>query len=128
MENKATKNLSIDKSIVFIYFNDLPKAMVFYEDVMGFTLEIDQGWCKIYRSSTSGYVGLVDGTRGFHKASETKPIILCFRVADVESWHSHINEKGIEIHHPIKNNEELKIRAFLFNDPEGHTIEIQSAL
>lgn len=128
MENKAAKNLSIEKSIVFIYFNDLPKAMVFYEDVMDFKLEIDQGWCKIYRTSTSGYVGLVDGNRGFHKASETKPIILCFRVADVESWHSHILEKGIEIHHPIKNNEELKIRAFLFNDPEGHTIEIQSAL
>ncbi len=128
MVNEAARNLSVEKSIVFIYFNDLPKAMDFYENVMGFNLEIDQGWCKIYRTSASGYVGLVDGSRGFHKASETKPIILCFRVADVESWHSHIVDKGIDIHHPIKNSEELKIRAFLFNDPEGHTIEIQSAL
>jgi predicted enzyme related to lactoylglutathione lyase len=128
MEDMLANNPGIDKSILFIYFNDLPKAMAFYEDVMGFNLEIDQGWCKIYRTSASGFVGLVDGNRGYHKASETKPMILCFRVPDVEAWHSRIVDKGIEIHHPLKNNEELKIRAFLFNDPEGHVIEIQSTL
>ena len=28
---------------------DLPRALAFYEDVMGFTLAIDQGWAKILR-------------------------------------------------------------------------------
>jgi len=128
MERIKANNPGVDMSIVFIYFNDVPKAMSFYEDVMGFTLAIDQGWCKIYQTSNSGYVGLVDGNRGYHKASETKPIILCFRVPNVDEWYVFIKAKGIHIHHDLKKNEEMKIRAFLFDDPEGHVIEVQSAV
>lgn len=128
MNKEPVKNPGIEKTITFIYFNDLPKAMDFYEKVMGFDLEIDQGWCKIYRASSNGYVGLVDGERGFHKASETKPIILCFRVPDVDEWYRFIKDKGIEIFKDIKSSPELKIRAFLIHDPEGHVVEIQSAL
>lgn len=122
------KNPGVDLNITFIYFNDLEKAMRFYEDVMGFELLIDQGWCKIYQSSASGCVGLVDGSRGHHKASETKPIILCFRVPDVDAWYAYLKGKGAEITHEIKTNHELKIRAFLTRDPEGHTVELQSAV
>jgi lactoylglutathione lyase len=127
MEYPQAKNPGIDLSIVFIYFRDLPKAMEFYENVMGFELAIDQGFVKIYRTSTSGMVGLVDEVRGFHKASDPKPIILCFRVPDVDEWYRFIKAKGIEMCREIKTNPELKIRAFLFEDPEGHVVEIQSA-
>lgn len=125
---EQNKNPGVDMNIVFIYFNNLPKAMDFYENVMGFTLAIDQGWVKIYQSSASGYIGLVDGSRGFHKANEIKPIILCFRVPDVDKWYEFIKSKGVEILKDIKSNPDLKIRAFLIEDPEGHTVEIQSAL
>lgn len=128
MDRPESKNPGVDLAITFIYFNDLPKAMEFYENVMGFSLLIDQGWCKIYQASSSGCVGLVDGSRGFHKASETKPIILCYRVPDVDEWYAYIKSKGIEIFHDIKTNQELKIRAFLFHDPEGHVVEVQSAV
>jgi lactoylglutathione lyase len=128
MENEQAKNPGIDKSITFIYFNDLPKAIDFYEQVMGFTLEIDQGWTKIYRASATGYVGLVDGQRGFHKPSDTKPIILCFRVPDVDEWYEFIKAKGVEIFKDIKSSSELKIRAFLIHDPESHVVEIQSVI
>jgi len=122
------KNPGIDMSIVFIYFNDLARAMNFYEDVLGFTLVIDQGWTKIYQSSTSGYIGLVDSTRGFHKASEVKPLILCFRVPDVDAWYDRLQTQGVPILKDIKNSEELRIRAFLIEDPEGHTLEFQSVI
>ena len=122
------KNPGIDMNIVFIYFNDLAKAMNFYEDVLGFTLAIDQGWTKIYQSSTSGFIGLVDGKRGYHKASEVKPIILCFRVPDVDAWYKHIQSHGVPMLKEIKNSDELHIRAFLIQDPEGHTLEFQSVI
>ncbi len=121
-------NPGIDMNIVFIYFNDLEKAINFYEDVLGFTLAIDQGWTKIYQSSTSGYIGLVDSARGFHKASEVKPLILCFRVPDVDAWYLHLQSQGVPILKDIKNSEELHIRAFLIEDPEGHTLEFQSVI
>src|SRR5512137_3033665 len=96
-ENKMTytggSNPGVDMAITFIYFRDLPKAMEFYENVMGFKLAIDQGFCKIYRASANGYVGLVDSAQGFHKASDTKPIILCYRVPDVDKWYEFIKGK-----------------------------------
>lgn len=121
-------NPGIDYSILFIYFNNLPKAMEFYENVMGFKLVIDQGWTKIYQTSESGMVGLVDGSRGFHKPNDIKPLIQCFRVPNVEAWYKHITDKGITPIKDLKESPDLGIKAFLFEDPEGHTIEIQSVL
>ena len=37
----------VEKAITFLYYVDLPKAFAFYTEVMGFPLEIDQGWSKI---------------------------------------------------------------------------------
>ena len=122
------KNPGVDMAITFIYFKDLPKAMDFYENVLGFNLAIDQGFCKIYQASANGYVGLVDEAQGFHKASDTKPIILCYRVPDVDAWYEFIKASGVKIFRDIKTSEEEKIRVFLIHDPEGHVVEIQSGI
>ena len=44
-------------AITFQYYRDLPTAMRFYEDVLGLTLAIDQGWSKIYRIDGQAHVG-----------------------------------------------------------------------
>jgi lactoylglutathione lyase len=116
------------KQITFLYYRDLPAAMRFYEQVLGLDLAIDQGWSKIYRITDGGYVGLVDETRGSHRANPVKPVQLCIRVADVDAWHAWVTSQNVEALRGPKSNQELKIRAFVFNDPEGYQIEIQSAL
>ncbi|MCO4052685.1 MAG: VOC family protein [Bosea sp.] len=116
------------KQITFLYYRDLPAAMRFYEEVIGLPLAIDQGWSKIYAVTADGYVGLVDETRGSHRANPIKPVQLCIRVVDVDAWHAWIESKGVSALRGPKSNQELKIRAFVFNDPEGYQIEIQSAL
>ena len=116
------------KQITFLYYRDLPAAMRFYEYVLGLNLAIDQGWSKIYRVTDGGYVGLVDETRGSHRANAIKPVQLCIRVADVDAWHTWVMSQNVEALRGPKSNQELKIRAFVFNDPEGYQIEIQSAL
>jgi lactoylglutathione lyase len=113
-------------AITFLYYRDLPAAMRFYEDVLGLTLAIDQGWSKIYRITENGYVGLVDETRGSHRANPIKPVQLCVRVADVDAWHAWILTQGVEGLWGPKINTELKIKVFVFNDPEGYQIEVQS--
>jgi lactoylglutathione lyase len=112
----------------FIYFNDMPRAIDFYQNVLGFPMVIDQGWCKIYQVTPTGHWGLVDGNRGYHKASDTKPIMLTLRVEDLDAWYEFVLEKGIKPKNPPLVSQELGIRAFVFLDPEGHVIEIQSVL
>lgn len=114
-------------AITFLYCRDLPRAMAFYEGVLGLSLAIDQGWCKIYGIADGAHVGLVDETRGMHRWAAEKPVQLCLRVPDVAAWHGYIAALAPPGLSPLFENDTLGIRAFVFEDPEGYQIEIQSA-
>jgi predicted enzyme related to lactoylglutathione lyase len=115
-------------AITFLYYRDLPRACEFYERVLGLTLAIDQGWSKIYRIAGQAHVGLVDETRGMHRASDPKPVQICIRVPDVDAWHAWAASQQVDALTAPRSSEALRIRAFVFNDPEGYQIEVQSAL
>lgn len=115
-------------SITFFYYRDLPRAMAFYEAMLGFEMAIDQGWSKIYRVAGGAHIGLVDETRGSHRAAADKPVQFAIRVPDVDRWHAWIEGHAVDGLTAPRTNDSLGIRAFVFNDPEGYQIEIQSAL
>lgn len=114
-------------AITFFYYRDLPAAMAFYEDVLGLTLAIDQGWCKIYAICPGAHVGLVDEARGMNKWAADKPVQLCIRVADVDAWYAYAMDRQLDHLSKLFVNDTLGIRAFVFTDPEGYQIEMQSA-
>ena len=114
-------------AITFLYYRDLPAAMAFYEEVMGLSHAIDQGWCKIYRLCAGAHVGLVDETKGMNKWTPEKPVQLCLRVADVDAWYAYARDRGLAGLSELYENDALGIRAFVFDDPEGYQIEIQTA-
>lgn len=114
-------------AVTFLYYRDLPAAMRFYEDILGLPLAIDQGWSKIYRIAGDAHVGLVDEARGMHRAHPVKPVQLCIRVRDVDAWHAFAAACEVPGLTTPRTSDELGIRAFVMDDPEGYQIEIQSA-
>ena len=118
---------AVELTITFFYYHDLTTAIKFYEEVMGFTLAIDQGWSKIYRIGGGAHVGLVDEARGMHKSALEKPVQLCIRVPDVDAWYDYAKAKEVANVSMLFVNDALGIRAFVFEDPEGYQIEVQSA-
>ena len=118
----------VEKLITFIYYRDLQKGIDFYENFLGFPLEIDQGFCKIYRISEAGYVGIEEDGRGTHKWNEIKPVQMCLRVPDVDAFYEYCKEANVDGLSKMFINNELKIKAFVFNDPEGYQIEIQESI
>lgn len=118
----------VEKAITFFYYVDLPRALDFYTEVMGFPLEIDQGWSKILKIAEHAYVGLVDETRGMHRANPIKPVQLCIRVPDVDAWHRYLSSQNAMGLTEPKDSVSLGIRAFVLEDPEGYQIEVQSVL
>ena len=114
--------------ITWLYYRNLPEAMRFYEEIMGFTLEVDQGWSKIYRIRDGAYIGLVDEAEGSHRASENKPVIVCLNVEDADDWYQKLESNGLELEDIPRESERLKVRVFMLKDPEGYTIEIQETL
>lgn len=111
--------------ITFLYYRDLPGAMRFYEEMLGLPLVIDQGWSKIYRIAGAAHLGLVDETRGMHRAADPKPVQLCLRVPEVADWHRFLAARGVAVG-TLRENAALGIRAFTCHDPEGYQIEVQS--
>jgi predicted enzyme related to lactoylglutathione lyase len=118
---------TVNLTITFFYYRNLAAAMRFYEDVMGFALAIDQEWSKIYRIGGDAHVGLVDEARGMNKWAPVKPVQLCIRVPDVDAWYDYAKARAITNLSKLFVNDKLGIRAFVFEDPEGYQIEIQSA-
>ena len=114
----------IEGQITFTYYNDLEAAARFYGEVMGFEPVIDVEFAKVYRVYGSTHVGIVDGNLGSIKASNDKPIMISFIVDDIESWHSYLKEKGVDVFQPPKEAAYLKMKTMLFRDPEGYVLEI----
>ena len=118
----------VQLTITFLYYRDLPRAEAFYRDVMGFPLAIDQGQvAKIMHIGGDAHVGLVDEAHGMNDWMEKKPVQLCIRVEDVDAWYAHIQKQGVANLSRMFQNDDLGIRAFVFDDPEGYQLEIQSA-
>ena len=115
-------------AITFLYYRDLTVAVRFYEEALGLELAIDQGWSKIYQICPGAHVGLVDERCGMNKWTKTKPVQLCIRTPSVDDWYAYAKGMDFKDLSNLFENQELGIRAFVFRDPEGYQIEIQSAM
>lgn len=120
--------VSVQGTIVFFYYRDLERARRFYEDAIGLTLAVDQGFCRIYRISPTAFVGLVDQAQGMHRASADKPVTLSFVVDDVDTWYQQLVERGVRIHSPLRNATRHPTRGFVAVDPEGYFLEFETFL
>ena len=118
---------AVEWTITFFYYRDLAAAMRFYEKSMGFTRAVDQGWSKLYRIGARAHVGLVGEANGMHKSAPVKPVQLCIRVPDVDTWYGDAKARKVTKLSKLFENDALGTRAFVFEDPEGYQIEIRSA-
>jgi catechol 2,3-dioxygenase-like lactoylglutathione lyase family enzyme len=119
---------NILEQITFFYYKDLDQAAHFYADILGLELVIDQGFAKVFRVAESAYLGVVDETKGAHRASETKPVELTLVVSDPDAWYAYLKTRGVETINEPHDVEDPHIRCFLLHDPEGYLIEIQKFL
>ena len=115
--------LPIDAQITFVYTEDLARSAGFYESVLGLTLAVDQGSCRIYRVlDRQAYLGLCqrDGA-----AVDASDIIITLVTDDVDGWYERITSRGWECEHRPRRNDRYKIYHFFLRDPSGYLIEIQ---
>lgn len=117
-----------EKLITFIYYKDMQKGADFYGGLLGFPLEIDQGKVsKIFRISEGGYLGIVDEAEGMQNWHEDKTVQVCIRVPNVDEWYEFCRETGMKNLSQLFESSALKIKAFVFDDPEGYQVEIQES-
>ena len=116
----------ISDQITFLYTTDLDKTAHFYEDIMEFPLKLDQGGCRIYRVSQSGYLGCCQ--RANAEPPGERVVIFTMVTPEVDAWYDHLKAQGAQIEHPPAINEEYGIYHFFLRDPNGYMLEVQRFL
>ena len=116
---------TIDDQITFLYTKDLTRTARFYEDVLGLPLVVDQGDCRIYRTSPHGYLGFC---RRPGASQGSLGVILTLITAEVDAWYEFLRQRGIAFEKPPEFNPKYDIYHCFLRDPNGYLIEIQRFL
>ena len=117
-------DLGIRATVFWLYYNDLEPMERFYEELLGVDLLVDQGWAKVYEASRSGFIGLVDGARGLHSATDEKGVTISLFTSDVDAWFERVKELGtVELRTQEITDESGMVRVFVGYDPDGYFLE-----
>jgi len=115
----------ISGQVTFLYYDDVAAAAAFYRDVLGLENTLDEGWVQFFTITPTSSVGLVDGTRGHHRVSADKPVMLSIVTTDVEAWYARLLSLGVPMLKPLETTAGGGlVHAFLVQDPGGYTVEI----
>ena len=115
--------LTVQATVLWLYYRDIPAMQDFYERLLATDLLVDQGWAKVYQASETGFIGLVDGTRGLHQATEQKGVTVSFLTTQVDEWFQRAKDLGLELRTPDLTDESGRVRVFVAYDPEGYFLE-----
>ena len=113
----------IDAQVTFLYYADLDAAARFYRDVLQLQPTFDQGWVRIFAITPTSSVGLVDESRGAHRARDDNAVMLSLVTTDVDPWYARLSRAGVEILSNPADSADVPVRAFLVRDPGGYTVE-----
>lgn len=100
LESAPRLQTSVDQlnfygSITWTYHNDLLQMQHFYEEVLGYRLVADQGWTKIYQTSSAGFIGLVDERRGMMDYADEKAIEIEWQLDEVEEAINYFGKQNL---------------------------------
>lgn len=128
LQTSRPKKLGVLANIIWLYYKNLEEAQEFYENVFGLDLLVDQGFAKVYSSSPTAFVGLVDEAQGLHRFSEEKAVTLSFISEQIDSWYQHLLDKGLEMREALADADSIPVRAFVTYDTAGYFIEFDGFL
>lgn len=116
---------TIDQQVTFLYTRDLETTRVFYEEVLGLELVLDQGSCRIYRISEDGFLGFCQREEA---PAVPQGIIFTLVSSSVDSWYAYLRERGVRFEKPPALNPAYQIYHCFLRDPNGYLLEIQQFL
>jgi hypothetical protein len=125
----ATAGLGFKATVLWLYYRDMEGIQRFYQERLGLRQLVDQGWAKIYQTSPSGFLGLVDETRGMHSATDQKAVTVSFFTDDLDGWFGYVRDtEAFELRSTELSEEGPRVRAFVGYDPEGYYLEFDTFL
>jgi len=123
-DSSRPPELGVRATILWLYYRDTTAANRFYTEILGAGPIVDQGWAWAHQASPSGFIGIVDGERGLHQATDEKGVTVSLFVDDVDAWFEYIKgAAGFELRSDEIGDESGHVRVFVGYDPEGYFLE-----
>ena len=119
------QRLPIHQQITFLMVRDLEATAAFYQDLLGFTLAVDQGSCRIYRVVGDAYLGFCERPEA---VGATGNVIVTLVTPEVDAWYEKLRERGVAFEKTPAINPAFQIYHCLARDPDGYLVEIQQFL
>ena len=117
------KGLGIQGTVFWLYYRDLEKAQKFCQDILKLEFLVKQDFARIFASSPTGFIGLVDESRGLHRFSKVKSVNIGFITENVENWYHYLLKRGLKMREPLEEIEKGRVRAFVTFDVAGYFLE-----
>lgn len=115
----------IDQQVTFLYTRDLAATAHFYEQIIGLDMVLDQGRCRIYRVSSTGFLGFCERAE---LPDTPAPLIFTIATHQVDAWYDNLRRQGVAFEKPPSFNPDYNIYHCFVRDPNGYLLEIQQFL
>ena len=110
----------IKRIVVNIKTEDLSKAGLFYQDILGMEVLMDHGWIKTFGNDQEAKVQVSFATQG---GNDTEVPLLSIEVDNVDEIYQKVQQAGFEITYGMAD-ENWGVRRFFVKDPFGNLINI----
>jgi predicted enzyme related to lactoylglutathione lyase len=84
--------------ITWSYVYELPSAVAFYSDVLGFKQVLDQGSCRIYRVTDDAYLGVCEARP--RRIVEPRGTLITIVTEDVDGWYDRLVAASVKVDGP----------------------------
>ena len=112
--------MKVKRIVANLDTRDVAVAKVFYQDVLGLDVLMDQGWIATYGSSTKMDIQISFATQG---GSDTPTPDLSIEVDDVDAALERMRKTGFAVEYgPV--DEPWGVRRFYVRDPFGKLVNI----
>ena len=115
--------MSVVRIVPNLPVGDVTRSAPLLADLFGLDVGMDLGWVANLAPSDDPVVQLQVMTRDAAAACNPAVSIGVAEPADVDAVHARVVATGLEIVHPLVD-EEWGVRRFFFRDPDGNVINV----
>ncbi|HUT81750.1 MAG TPA: VOC family protein [Candidatus Bathyarchaeia archaeon] len=117
-----------NSTITFLQTDNLEKTTEFYTEILNCKLVVDQGLCRIFKTTQGSYLGFCLHEFLDKGKNSVCLTFVCETKKEVNEWFDFLQKNNVEVKNPPKENTKFQIYNFFATDPNGITIEIQCFL
>lgn len=115
---------SFDQQVTFLLVADLEASTGFYREQLGLEQVLDQGDCRIFRTTATSFIGICERA----VRAEAGSVLVTLVTDDVDETHEMLTSAGVSCERTPQINTQYNVYHAFYRDPDGFLIEVQRFL